>query len=98
MTLTVDEVLEKVGSLGFYQIRLIIIITFIEWINMASQITISSFVGAEPPWHCVSNATDCTLVGSFRPGMKNFELRCKIPRNQWEFEDDFTSVVTEVSE
>ena len=31
------------------------------------------------------------------PGHKNYSFRCDIPRDAWEFVDDLTSVVTEVS-
>ena len=96
MALTVDEVLEKVGSLGPYQFRLIGVILYIEGFNMVFQIMTSTFVAAEPPWHCVANATNCTLEGNFRPGLKNYSFRCTIPREQWAFDKDFTSIVTEV--
>ena len=31
-----------------------------------------------------------------RPLRDNYSFRCNIPRDQWEFVEDFTSVVTEV--
>ena len=96
MALSIDEVLEKIGGFGCYQMRLTLIIALIEGINMVYQILIIVFIAAEPSWHCVTNATNCTLQGSFKPGKKNFDYRCDIPREQWEFSNEFTSVVTEV--
>ena len=38
----------------------------------------------------------CPLNEPVGPGDKDYSLRCEIPRNLWEFEDTFTSVVTQV--
>ena len=97
MALTVDQILKRIGSYGWYQKRLTLIIGLMEGVNMVYQILIIVFIAAEPNWRCVTNATNCTLEGSFRPGHANYHLRCKIARDQWEFEKGFTSVVTEVN-
>lgn len=94
--LTVDECLDKVGSFGWYQIRLILILSLMEWVNVGFQVMLLTFVAAEPPWVCVNNVT-CPLKGEFKPGMDGYKLRCDLNRSDWKFTDDFTSVVTEVS-
>ena len=86
MALTVDQILKRIGSYGWYQKRLTLIIGLMEGVNMVYQILIIVFIAAEPNWRCVTNATNCTLEGSFRPGHANYHLRCKIARDQWEFE------------
>ena len=96
MALSIDDMLKRIGGYGWYQMRLTLIIALMEGINMVYQILIIVFIAAEPPWHCATNATNCTLEGSFRPGKDNFNYRCDIPRDQWEFADGYTSVVTEV--
>ncbi|XP_078378344.1 organic cation transporter protein-like [Oculina patagonica] len=93
MGLTVDEVLEKIGSLGFYQIRLIVIISYIEWFVITFQVMVPTFLAAEPKWTCVShvNNTACNFTGEFTAVD---DRRCDMPREAWKFADDFTSVVT----
>ncbi|KAK3740890.1 hypothetical protein QZH41_013408 [Actinostola sp. cb2023] len=93
--LTVDEVLAKIGSLGFYQIRLIIILSFAGWVNLGFQIMIMTFIGAEPPWQCAANSSACTLKGEMGTSHKNYSVRCSLNRSDWEFTTPFTSVVTE---
>ena len=34
-----DDMLEKIGSLGLYQIRLIFILSYMEWVNMTFQVS-----------------------------------------------------------
>ena len=48
-------------------------------INMVYQILIIVFIAAEPPWHCATNATNCTLEGSFRPGKDNSTIAVIFP-------------------
>ena len=96
MALTVDEVLEKIGSLGLYQLRLIFILSYIEWFNITFQVMVPTFISAEPKWMCVPhvNNTACNFTGEFTA---NDKRRCKMPREAWKFTDDFTSVVTLVN-
>lgn len=93
MALTVDEVLEKIGSMGLYQIRLIFILSYIEWFNITFQVMVPTFITAEPKWMCVPhvNNTACNFTGEFTALDKR---RCGMPREAWTFTDDFTSVVT----
>ena len=95
MALTVDEVLEKIGSMGLYQIRLIFILSYIEWFNITFQVMVPTFISAEPKWMCVPhvNNTACNFTGEFTAVDKR---RCDMPREAWTFTDDFTSVVTQV--
>ena len=39
----------------------------------------------------------CPLTKPVGPGHDDYDYRCKIPRDLWEFEDTFTSVVTQVN-
>lgn len=95
MALTVDEMLEKIGSMGLYQIRLIFILSYIEWFNITFQVMVPTFISAEPKWMCVPqvNNTACNFTGEFTAVDKR---RCDMPREAWTFTDDFTSVVTRV--
>ena len=95
MALTVDEVLEKIESMGLYQIRLIFILSYIEWFNITFQVMVPTFISAEPKWMCVPhvNNTACNFTGEFTALDKR---RCDMPREAWTFTDDFTSVVTQV--
>jgi len=95
MALTVDQMLERIGSLGFYQIRLIFILGYIEWFNMTFQVLVPTFIAAEPNWLCVTNHSSCNLTGEFKPGDKLYNERCDMPRDAWEFADGYTSVVTQ---
>jgi len=95
MALTVDQVLERIGSLGLYQIRLILILSYIEWVNITWQVLVPTFIAAEPNWLCVANHSACNLTGQFKPGDKLHNERCYMPRDAWTFADDYTSVVTQ---
>lgn len=95
MALTVDQVLERIGSLGFYQIRLIFILSYVEWFNITFQVMVPSFIAAEPRWLCVANHSSCNLTGEFKPGDKLYNERCDMPRDAWKFANGYTSVVTQ---
>ena len=98
MGLTVDDVLEKIGSMSRYQYRLVMIMGFMKMFGYAFQAMISTFLSAEPPWRCKDNSSACNLTGIFKPGDKNYTFRCSIPRGDWEFDtSEFNSVVSEVS-
>ncbi|CAH3161433.1 unnamed protein product [Porites lobata] len=95
MTLTTDQYLEKIGSFGRYQISLLIFLNGLMFFWFGWPVMIVAFITAEPAWKCVSNSSVCPLNGTMRPRHDNYSFRCDIPRDQWEFVDDFTSVVTE---
>ena len=96
MELTTDEFLEKIGSFGLYQILLNIFLNlgFMFWWGMTVMVMV--FVTAEPGWKCKNNSTTCPFTETISLGGQNYSYRCDIPREDWEFVDDFTSVVTEV--
>ena len=96
MALTVDEVLERIGSMGFYQIQLLLIMSYVEWFVLTFQVMVPTFIAAEPKWMCAPqvNNTACNFTGEFTAVDKR---RCDMPRKAWVFTDDFTSVVTQVN-
>ena len=97
MGITIDNVLEEIGSFGRYQLGLLFLLGFMEYIA-TFQVVISTFLSPEPPWRCKENSTVCILIGNFKPGDTNYDLRCKIPREDWEFDTrEFNSIVSEVS-
>ena len=98
MAQTVDQVLEIIGSFGRYQLRLIILANILGWFWFAWPLLLTTFIDSEPGWRCVknNNGSECKANGTVNPGDKNFDLRCDIPRDEWEFVDDYTSVVTQV--
>lgn len=98
MALSVDGVLEKIGTLGWFQIRMIATFSFIAFFNHGFQVMLPIIIAAEPPWRCAANSTVCNLTGEFKPGDKHYDFRCgdQVSRQDWEFTDSFTSIVTEV--
>lgn len=97
MVLSADQVFEKIGSFGRYQLFILVLFNIIEWLWFGWPMLLMTFIAPEPAWRCNSNSTECPLIGTVRPGHKNYTFRCDLPRNSWEFEDDFTSVVTQAS-
>ena len=57
---------------------------------------ISVFIASEPGWQCVNNST-CSYTDTINLGDDRYKHRCDIPREDWKFADDFTSIVTEVN-
>lgn len=98
MGLTVDDVMDKIGSFGRYQYRLLFIFGFMKIFGDGIQIMIPTFLSIEPAWRCKDNNSACNLTGLFRPGNDNYSYRCSIPRDAWEFDrsEIKSSVVTEV--
>ena len=95
--LTVDDVMEKIGSYNRFQYRLLLVCGFMKIFGDGMQMMIPTFLSVEPPWRCKDNSSACNLTGIFKPGDKNYSYRCSIPRNDWEFDtSEFTSVVAEV--
>ena len=95
MKLTTDEVLEKIGSFGRYQIVLNLYFNIAYGLWWAFPVMVMVFIASEPGWKCKNNIT-CPFTGTVSLGDDNYKHRCDIPRKDWEFADDFTSVVTEV--
>ena len=128
MALTADQLFEKIGSFGRFQLFILLMVNILEWFWFGWPVLLMTFIAAEPKWRCVSNQGNyindslsinstggingsinsnssmnssnsilCPLdeaIGTFH---KNYSLRCDIPRDSWEFVDDLTSVVTQVS-
>jgi len=94
MKLSIDEVLEKIGSFGRYQIALNIYFNIAYGLWWAFPVMVMVFIASEPGWKCKNNIT-CPFTGTISLGDDNYKHRCDIPRKDWEFADDFTSVVTE---
>ena len=97
MTLTSEQAIEKLGGFGWFQMKIILIISYpMIFANMV--LMVMTFSTAEPPWRCTANSTSCTLNGTFKAGDTNYDHRCNIPRSDWEFvvQGDFDSIVTEV--
>ena len=90
--LNIDGLLRMVGEFGKFQICLDAIFCFLI-IPSSFQSLIMYFAALQPEWRCVANSTWCHLNGTFTS--KN-ELRCKIPRTEWEFtQPKEYSIVTE---
>lgn len=99
MGLTVDDVLDKIGSFGRYQFRLLLIFGFMYLFGNSILVMIPTFLSIEPPWRCKEGSSACNLTGIFKPGDHNYNFRCSISRDDWEFDTNeiTNSVVTEVS-
>ena len=97
MALTADQALEKVGSFGRFQLLLLLFSNALVWVWIGWPLLVMTFIAAEPPWMCVAtNGSMCTFPGPIKPTDDLYEKRCSMPRKDWKFTDDFTSVVTEV--
>ncbi|KAK3751158.1 hypothetical protein QZH41_015477 [Actinostola sp. cb2023] len=95
MTLSMDEMLHRIGSLGIYQTRLLLILSWVLLFNIGYPYLLLTFLIYEPPWKCVANSTVCTVTGDIKPGDANYNFRCDILREEWEFTGERTSVITE---
>jgi len=95
MELSTDELLESIGSFGRYQILLNVFCNLAYMFWWGIPVMVMVFIASDPGWKCKNNAT-CPFTETMRLGDDNFSYRCDIPRNDWEFGNDFTSVVTEV--
>ena len=96
MVLTVDEALEHVGGFGFFQKRLNVALGYGGMFVLSFQLMMTIFLTSEPAWQCVSNSTICNITDPMFPGDENYHARCDMPRSEWEFDKEFTSIVTEV--
>ena len=95
MELNTDEFLKQIGSFGRYQILLTVFsnVAYMLWWGMPTMVML--FITPDPGWKCKNNAT-CPFTEIKKLGDDNYSYRCDIPREDWEFGEDFTSVVTEV--
>ena len=96
-SLNPDEVLGEIGSFGRYQTRLLMILGAMKIFRDSFQTLITTFIAAEPPWKCVANSSSCNITGNILPGHQFYNLRCRLPRSEWEFDtSEFSSIVSEV--
>ena len=96
MALTADEVLEEVGSFGWFQKRLLVLFNLLSALLFGWAVMVTGIITAEPPWKCSSNSSVCTFDEAMGPGDANYNDRCNMSRSDWYFVDEMTSVVTEV--
>ena len=117
MALTADQVFDKIGSFGRFQLLMLLMCNILEWFWFGWPVLLMTFIAAEPSWRCVNNdinqrnsslgnssfgnsslgnTVECPLKGTMSPGGKNYNFRCSISRKSWEFDNDYTSVVTQV--
>ena len=95
--LEMDELLEEIGGFGKAQILLLII--FVLMIIPATyQVLIMVFIGANPPWICASNSTECIHKGEVTAGDDFYNARCTMKRDSWTYtESKKYSIITEVT-
>ncbi|KAM7440832.1 hypothetical protein ABFA07_010066 [Porites harrisoni] len=91
---TTDQVLETIGSFGRYQIVLNIFFNLAYAFWWSVPVMGMVFIAGEPGWKCKNKAT-CPFNETIYLGGDMYSFRCDIPRKDWEFADDFTSIVTE---
>ena len=98
MAVTVDQMLEKIGSFQKYQWMLLCICGYVLMTLDTFQTMIVTFITAEPDWICVKGYHNsvCNFTEPITLTSKNYNARCSIPREAWTYVDDFTSTVTEV--
>ena len=98
MALTIDDVMDKIGSFERYQLRMLFMFGLMKIFGSGFQVMIPTFLSIEPAWRCRDNSSACNLTGIFKPGDENYNFRCSIPRDEWEFDTSeiISSVVTEV--
>lgn len=92
MGLTVDQVFDKIGSFGKYQKLLLLGCNGLVFFWFGFPVLIMTFLTADPGWKCVHNSSVCRLNKTMAASNKD---RCKMPRSEWEYSNDLTSVVTE---
>lgn len=95
--LEMDELLKEIGGFGKAQILLLII--FVLMIIPATyQVLIMVFIGANPPWICASNSTECIHKGEVTAGDDFYNARCTMKRDSWTYtESKKYSIITEVT-
>lgn len=95
MALTADDVLEKVGSFGWFQKRLLILFNLLTALLFGWAVMVTGIITTEPAWICSQNSSICTFDAAMSPGDESYDARCNMSRSEWKFVDEMTSVVTE---
>ena len=94
-TITVDEALAQLGGFGLFQ-WLIYLGASIAEMAVTYQIFLLTFITAEPKWVCKNESVICNFTEPIGITDDDYKARCDMPRDEWKFADDFTSIVTEV--
>lgn len=94
-SISVDDALARVGGFGCFQ-WLIYCGASIAEMAVTYQIFLLTFIAAEPKWICRNGSTICNFTKPIGLHHDDYEARCDMPRSEWDFSDDFTSIVTEV--
>ena len=92
-----DEILEEIGSFGYFQKRNTLLLGLIIFV-LTFQTVSMVFIGGEPTWRCTPNSTVCTRNGTFSADDNFYKERCNMSSEDWEFTTEFTSIVTEGGE
>jgi len=90
-----DEILEEIGSFGFFQKRNSLLLGLIIFV-LTFQTVSMVFIGGEPTWRCAVNSSVCTRNGTISFDDSYYNSRCNMSSDDWEFTTEFTSIVTEV--
>ena len=95
--LSIDELTERVGPFGLYQVRLQFLF-FLLMLPLSYQVLIMYFIAESPPWQCKHGSKVCLYKGLLTPNMgKRFQKRCYLNRSEWEYSTSKDlSIVTEV--
>jgi len=100
-TLSIDEVLLKIGECGRFQIVTLILMC-VTMIPMAFPPLIFYYIGYDPPWICNDNVTHanntfCDTHNSSTLFQHSSNERCGLDFNEWKFVNHGKStIVTEV--
>ena len=94
-TISVDDALAKLGGFGLFQ-WMVFVGTSVAVMAVAFQIFLPAFIAAEPNWVCRNESMICNFTEPIGLHDKHYKDRCDMPRSEWTYSDDFTSIVTEV--
>ena len=80
--LDIEGFSQLVGEYGRFQ-KMLNLILGLMLFPYKFVIFIMLFTALEPEWTCIANSTICSFNGTFTG--ENDELRCNIPRSEWEY-------------
>ena len=83
--LTVDQILEKLGQCGLFQVGISVIVCLLTF-PQVYQILLMYFTGHSPPWKCARNNPECNISGIIEPSQAYlYKKRCYMNRSVWEY-------------
>lgn len=95
-TVDMDEYLRRGGECGRYQIWVVTLIT-ITVTPLTFPILIFYYIGHDPMWSCVNNATSTFCKNNTNLYEHDDKERCSIPRSEWMYHTSGrTTFATEV--